>query len=394
MVTPQPLELLAPLSGVLMPLDMVPDPLFSSRVIGDGLCIDPTCSTLCAPLAGIVSNVQAGGHAISITDENGVQVLLHIGLDTVNLAGRGFTSLVEEGQQVDVGQSLIEFDADFVAFNARSLLTLMLVVSGEPFTWLTSERGTVDSGQPLLGMNPLGQVSDAQAAIDTLTQPLAGECGETMEVTAQVARAAAAQELRGVCASPGLAFGQVPEVEEWGEGAYVERERLSRALAEAASALQQLRDDAREDSQAQIFMAHQELLKDPGLLNLADTLIGEGNSAGFAWQAATEATATLFINLGNSLLVQRAADLADVSRRVLKVLLETKVAVAPGRVADAVAALGGMDNLKSQQPVALTRVRVELRDVGWMNRRALNVAGVQGVMVLEGGVVHLIVGLQ
>ncbi|MGH8331827.1 MAG: PTS sugar transporter subunit IIA, partial [Pseudomonas sp.] len=150
MATPQQLQLHAPLSGVLMPLDLVPDPVFSSRMIGDGLCIDPTSTTLCAPLAGVVSNVQASGHAVSITDENGVQVLMHIGLDTVNLAGKGFTRLVEEGQQVDVGQALIEFDADFVALNARSLLTLMLVVSGEPFTWLTPETGLVDSGQPLL----------------------------------------------------------------------------------------------------------------------------------------------------------------------------------------------------------------------------------------------------
>ena len=104
MATPQQLQLLAPLSGVLMPLDQVPDQVFSSRVIGDGLCIDPTSQTLCAPLAGVISNVQVSGHAISITDDNGVQVLMHIGLDTVNLAGKGFTRLVEEGQRVRWGR--------------------------------------------------------------------------------------------------------------------------------------------------------------------------------------------------------------------------------------------------------------------------------------------------
>lgn len=65
-----------------------------------------------------------------------------------------------------------------------------------------------------------------------------------------------------------------------------------------------------------------------------------------------------------------------------------------GLAANVVAALGGVDNLKSQQPVALTRVRVELRDVGRVNRQALNLAGVPGVMMLERGVVHLITGLQ
>ncbi|MET0777398.1 MAG: PTS glucose transporter subunit IIB [Pseudomonas mandelii] len=74
---------------------------------------------------------------------------------------------------------------------------------------------------------------------------------------------------------------------------------------------------------------------------------------------------------------------------------EPKVVAQPvsGLAPDVVAALGGMDNLKSQQPVALTRVRVELRNVARMDRQALNVAGVPGVMVLDDGVVHLITGL-
>jgi len=144
MVTSQQLQLLAPLSGVLMALDNVPDPVFASRLIGDGLCIDPTSQVLCAPLAGVISNLQHTGHAISITGENGVQVLLHIGLDTVNLGGKGFTPLVMEGQQVAAGQALIEFDADYIALHARSLLTLMLVVSGEPLVPLEPGSGLVE----------------------------------------------------------------------------------------------------------------------------------------------------------------------------------------------------------------------------------------------------------
>jgi phosphoenolpyruvate-protein phosphotransferase len=410
MATPQQLQLHAPLSGVLMPLDLVPDPVFSSRVIGDGLCIDPTSTTLCAPLAGVVSNVQASGHAISITDENGVQVLMHIGLDTVNLAGKGFTRLVEEGQQVDVGQSLIEFDADFVALNARSLLTLMLVVSGEPFTWLTPETGVVDSGQPLLSLKPIEQATDepvpeageavfskpvtlanpnglharpaavfaqaakgfsaniylhkqqasanakslvaimalqtghgdvvqvsaagpdAEAAIKTLAELLISGCGEAVVASAQVeAKATEASSLtvlRGVCASAGSAFGQVVqiaeqhlEVNEFGATPQVERDHLSRALAEALRALQQLRDNAMGSAQADIFKAHQELLEDPGLLEVAHVLINEGKSAGFAWRAATESAATVFKSLGNALLAERAADLVDVGQRVLKLIL-------------------------------------------------------------------------
>ncbi len=111
----------------------------------------------------MVSNLQHSGYAISITDDSGVQVLLHIGLDTVNLAGQGFSALVEQGQRVEAGQPLIEFDADYVALHARSLLTLMLVVSGEPFRLLTPDSGLVACAQPVLHLS-LGdpRSSDAQ----------------------------------------------------------------------------------------------------------------------------------------------------------------------------------------------------------------------------------------
>ncbi len=408
MATPQPLQLLAPLSGVLMALEQVPDPVFSGRVIGDGLCIDPTSSTLCAPMAGIVSNVQASGHAVSITDDNGVQVLMHIGLDTVNLGGQGFTRLVEQGQQVAAGQALIEFDADYIARHARSLMTLMLVVSGEPFTWLIAPRGQVESGQPLLELasaqafseeavaaegqavfslslklpNPNGlharpaavfaqaakvfsakiylhkqqaqanakslvaimalqtafgdsvQLSavgeDADAAIEALTRLLAEGCGETVTAVAptEVVVTEALTLLRGVCASPGSALGQVVQisepvfdVSEFGGGAEVERAALANALIEADLALQHLRDTAAGAAEAEIFKAHQELLEDPGLLDQAQALIDEGKSAAFAWRAATEETAIMFRQLGSALLAERAADLTDVGRRVLKLLL-------------------------------------------------------------------------
>ncbi|WP_439877876.1 phosphoenolpyruvate--protein phosphotransferase [Pseudomonas prosekii] len=413
MATPQPLQLHAPLSGVLMPLDQVPDPVFSSRVIGDGVCIDPTSSTLCAPVAGVVSNMQASGHAITVTGENGLQVLMHIGLDTVNLAGKGFTRLVEEGEQVDVGQSLIEFDADFLALNARSLLTLIVVVSGEPFTWLVAETGVVDSGQPLLSLQTSAQTTDeslsgegealrskpitlsnpnglharpaavfaqaakrfaasvflhkqhervnakslvaimtlqtahrdvvhvsaagadAEAAIEILSELLINGCGEAGAGPAPLVpspgEAQSSTVLRGVCASAGSAFGQVVQVAEpalpvteLGATPQVERDHLARGLAEALADLQQLRNNAVGEAQADIFKAHQELLEDPSLLEVAHVLINEGKSAGFAWRAATESTASLFKSLGNALLAERAADLADVGQRVLKRILRVE----------------------------------------------------------------------
>ncbi|MGB3124676.1 MAG: phosphoenolpyruvate--protein phosphotransferase [Pseudomonas sp.] len=407
MTTTQPLELLAPLSGVLLALDQVPDPVFASRLIGDGLCIDPISQTLCAPLAGVISNIQDSGHAVSITDDNGVQVLLHIGLDTVNLAGQGFTRWVQEGQRVEAGQPLIEFDADYVALHARSLLTLMLVVSGQPFTVLAN--GVVELGQPLLQLSPgeaveavieeegdalfskpltlpnanglharpaavfaqaakgfnasiylhkqtqsanakslvaimalqtvqgdTLQVSaagdDADVAITALVALLADGCGETVAVVPEVVEAVAplssATLLRGVCASPGSAFGQVVQVAEpelaiteKGLGETAERAALQRGLQAATEALQALQAKAAGSAQAEIFRAHQELLEDPTLLEHAHGLLAEGKSAAFAWNSTTVATARQFQALGNALLAERAADLADVGQRVLKLIL-------------------------------------------------------------------------
>jgi phosphoenolpyruvate-protein phosphotransferase len=406
MTTTQPLELLAPLSGLLLALDQVPDPVFSSRMIGDGVCIDPTSQTLCAPLAGIISTVQDTGHAVSVTDDNGVQVLMHIGLDSVNLAGKGFTCLVKEGQRVTAGQALIEFDADYVALNARSLLTLMLVVSGEPFVLLAAQGEGVEEGRPVLRLSP-GEVAaesdeeqgsalfskpltlrnahglharpaavlaqaakgfsssiylhkqtqsanakslvaimalqtaqgdtlqvsaagqDAEAAINALVTLLAEGCGERVTTVVEaVATVASTTVLKGVCASPGSAFGQVVQVvepeltiTEEGAGEAAERTALERGLQAATRALQALQDKTVGSAPAEIFRAHQELLEDPTLLEHAHRLLAEGKSAAFAWNSATLATAKLFQGLGNALIAERAADLADVGQRVLKLIL-------------------------------------------------------------------------
>ena len=131
MTPTQPLELLAPLAGVLLPLDQVPDPVFSSRLIGDGVCIDPTSQTLCAPLAGVISNIQDSGHAVSVTDDNGVQVLMHIGLDTVSLGGNGFTLLAAEGQTVDAGQPIIAWSPAQIEAQGLNPIVPVIALEGD-----------------------------------------------------------------------------------------------------------------------------------------------------------------------------------------------------------------------------------------------------------------------
>ncbi len=108
------LVLKAPLSGPLVDLSQVPDPVFSQKMVGDGITIDPINQTLSAPCAGKVIQLHRAGHAVTIESPCGLEILMHIGIDTVSLNGTGFVSKVAIGDMVQCGDALIEFDADYV----------------------------------------------------------------------------------------------------------------------------------------------------------------------------------------------------------------------------------------------------------------------------------------
>ncbi len=121
------LQILAPFDGWCAALDEVPDPVFSGRMLGDGLAIDPTSGILLAPCPGEVITLPASAHAVSIRAADGIDVLIHIGIDTVQLGGRGFEASVQPGATVRAGDELIRFDLDVVARGAKSLMTPIVV---------------------------------------------------------------------------------------------------------------------------------------------------------------------------------------------------------------------------------------------------------------------------
>jgi phosphoenolpyruvate-protein phosphotransferase len=125
------LVLLAPVSGELYPLERVPDPVFSQKLAGDGISIDPTDNVLRAPCPGEIVQQHAAGHAVTLKTAGDIEVLMHVGIDTVALKGKGFTPRVKVGDKVDTGAALIEFDLDYVATNAKSLLTEVIISNGE-----------------------------------------------------------------------------------------------------------------------------------------------------------------------------------------------------------------------------------------------------------------------
>ncbi|WP_186291229.1 phosphoenolpyruvate--protein phosphotransferase [Nitrospirillum viridazoti] len=164
------LTLLAPLDGWATPLDEVPDPVFAQRMMGEGLALDPTGGTLRAPCDGVVLTVHRARHAVTLRADCGVEILMHVGLETVALGGRGFTVHVAEGALVRAGDALIDFDMDLLAREAKSLLTPLIVAGGPAATVVEVRTGApVRAGEVLLTLLVQGDAA-ASAATGERTQ--------------------------------------------------------------------------------------------------------------------------------------------------------------------------------------------------------------------------------
>ena len=140
------LSLVAPIDGIMVPLEDLPDPVFAQKMMGDGISIDPTGHVLVAPCAGTVIQLHRAKHALTLRTDSGVSILLHIGLDTVSLNGKGFRALVKEGDRVERKQPLIDFDLDVIAQNATSALTELVITEGAQDLSFKRLEGAVSAG--------------------------------------------------------------------------------------------------------------------------------------------------------------------------------------------------------------------------------------------------------
>ncbi len=160
------LKLLAPLSGQVWPLERIPDPVFAQKMVGDGLSIDPTDNVLLAPCDGEVVTLHAAAHAVTLRSAEGAEILLHIGIDTVGLKGEGFRPKVKAGDRVQAGTPLIEFDLDFLATRAKSLLTQVVITNSDRVTGWGRAQGVVVAGKDTLLSITLGSEDVAVAGSD------------------------------------------------------------------------------------------------------------------------------------------------------------------------------------------------------------------------------------
>jgi phosphoenolpyruvate-protein phosphotransferase len=395
------------MAGWSAPPEEIPDEVFAKRMLGDGVAIDPVGNVLHAPCDGEIMSIAASRHAIALRHANGAEILMHVGIDTVGLAGEGFELLVRKGERVHAGDPLLKFDLDLLARKAASLMTPIVITNGERFRVVGTRVGRVSvrddlmtleaveagaaetaaGGAPVvseavvvhhahgiharpaamiarqakalpftLELRARGRGVDPRSVVALMSLGIkggdevviAGFTAEAAGAVAAIARvvrdlekmpthapapvpssapaSSADGSLRGVIASRGYAIGKAfflraadISVVESGRGVEIERAALAAARASVRARLAE-RARTMTGAVADVIDAHLELLDDVTLTGAAERAIAGGSSAGFAWRAASRASAGALEATGNTLLAERVDDLVDLERQILLAL--------------------------------------------------------------------------
>lgn len=146
----------SPLTGHVVPLENVPDKTFSEEILGESVAIQPTGNTLVAPFDGTVVMIYPTKHAIGLRSENGTEVLIHIGLETVNLEGKYFEVLVEQGQKVKKGELLVNFERESIINEGYNMVTLVIVTNSKEFQSVEKvalDRKTIVENDEIMKVN-------------------------------------------------------------------------------------------------------------------------------------------------------------------------------------------------------------------------------------------------
>ncbi|HDX4050563.1 TPA: PTS transporter subunit EIIC [Enterobacter soli] len=146
--------LVSPVTGEVVAIEQVPDEAFASKAVGDGVAVKPTEKTVVSPAAGTIVKIFNTNHAFCLETEKGAEIVVHMGIDTVALNGKGFTRLVEEGAEVVAGQPILEMDLDFLNANARSMISPVVCSNIDDFSGLVLQA----KGQVVAGQTPLYEI--------------------------------------------------------------------------------------------------------------------------------------------------------------------------------------------------------------------------------------------
>ncbi|HQD97454.1 MAG TPA: PTS glucose transporter subunit IIA, partial [Propionicimonas sp.] len=145
----------APVTGQVVPLEQVNDKVFASKALGEGVGIVPTDGHVIAPVGGVLITVPESGHAFGIRTDDGVEVLVHVGIDTVRLEGKGFQVEVKADQRVEAGDLLAKVDLDVVKSAGYDPTTIVVVINTMSLTSVAPRNaGKVGLGDPIIDVKP------------------------------------------------------------------------------------------------------------------------------------------------------------------------------------------------------------------------------------------------
>lgn len=139
-------EFKSPVRGRAVELTTVPDQVFAAKMVGDGTAFEPAEGIVYSPVAGKIVNLFPTNHAIVIRTPGGLEVIIHVGIDTVNLQGNGFESLVRVGQSVRSGQKIIAFNINLINEKAKSVIIPVIITNMEKVAGITYTYGQVEPG--------------------------------------------------------------------------------------------------------------------------------------------------------------------------------------------------------------------------------------------------------
>ncbi|WP_163580631.1 PTS sugar transporter subunit IIA [Gracilibacillus saliphilus] len=122
-------QIKAPITGEILPLEKVPDPVFSQKMMGEGVAIIPNKENIVAPVEGTIIQIAPSKHAIGLKTTNGIEILIHVGLETVSLDGKGFHVLVKEEDRVSVGDRLMAVDLGYIRNKVDHIITPMVITN-------------------------------------------------------------------------------------------------------------------------------------------------------------------------------------------------------------------------------------------------------------------------
>ncbi|MDE6475735.1 MAG: PTS glucose transporter subunit IIA [Erysipelotrichaceae bacterium] len=142
-------QIVAPVDGKLIPLSEVPDQMFSQKLMGDGFAVVPHGNTIVAPLSGSVASVFPTGHAIGIKTKDGIECIVHIGLETVELNGEGFQPLIHQGDKIKAGDPIVKIDKELISSKGYNLVTMVVFPAGYNHVF-DLEKKDVQSGEQLI----------------------------------------------------------------------------------------------------------------------------------------------------------------------------------------------------------------------------------------------------